>query len=178
MEKLRQNLSNSWQVIKWWITSMYTRVGNVGGRMRRDYLNTMLKYTVLRSGINRSSLKAFSVPLTKFCGKSKFVVETCTHSWNSLSKLWKWHIWFSEFLFLNKKLASYFMCLLIDWMIDWLLEECCMCLSVPQCGYEVRESVFFSHHLSPWGWTRSGLLSVASTYWTVFWTFKVSLYMY
>ena len=49
---------------------MYTKVGNVGGRLRRDQLNTVLKYTTFGNGINRPSSEALLVPLAKlFCGK-------------------------------------------------------------------------------------------------------------
>lgn len=78
---------------------MYTKVGNVGGRLRRDQLNTVLKYTAFGNGINRPFSEALSVPLANlFCGK----VLLFRHSCNSLFRLLKWHIWFSKFLFLKK----------------------------------------------------------------------------
>lgn len=153
---------------------MYTKVGNVGGRLRRDQLNTVLRYTAFGNGINRPSSEALLVPLAKlFWGK----VLLFRHSCNSLFRLWKWHICFQSFFFLKNKPYFTLYLFLIDRLAD--------CWRGVECGrvhhrvdVEIR-SKFSSSTI----WVLGGQLGQA--WWPLplpvepssFWTFKVSLYM-
>ena len=94
---------------------MYTKVGNVGGRLRRDQLNTVLKYTMFGNGINRPSSEALLVPLAKlFCGKVLLLATHVTVCSDFESGIFG----FQSFFFLKNK--SYFTLhlFLIDQLAD------------------------------------------------------------
>lgn len=172
---------------------MHSRVGNVGGRMGREHLNTVLQYFVLRNGTNGPSSVALSVPLVNlFCGQV-CCLDLCSVIKKSLSKFWTWHIWFSKFLFL-KKIQNLLYILFIYPRTH--LSVCmpnhlptylpsvycwgwgCRCTGAPQCRCDSKESSF-SPWFESWGMNSSGQVwwPIAFTCWTILWTFKVSLYM-